>query len=106
MSDYNILLLSIEPNERVIIDSPVSLLGIYILPNNKTETKSTTHELVFRTSDSAFSVGTLEEIQWAKEPVFNANKTYAVNIELNKTSEDTTIGLAMYAEFDTLNMEG
>jgi hypothetical protein len=61
---------------------------------------------MFRTSDNAFSLGTLEDIQWAKEPVFNADKTYAVSIELNKVSENTAVGLAMYAEFDTLNMEG
>lgn len=106
VTDTNALLLTINPNERVIIDSPTSLSGIYIVPNNGSEVESATYELVFKTSDNAFGIGTLEEIQWAKEPVFNANKTYAVNIELNKTSEGTTIGLAMYAEFNTLNMEG
>lgn len=106
-SDYNILFLSIKPNERIFItDSPITLSGIYFMPSIETEAQSATYELVFKTSDSAFGIGTLEEIQWAKEPVFNANKTYAVSTELNKVNENTAVGLAMYAEFDTLNMEG
>lgn len=103
-ADNNVLLLSIKSNERVIIDSPVSLSGIYILPDHKTEAQSTTYELVFTTSDTELSLGTLEYIVWAKEPVFNPNKVYAVNIELNKLDVDD-VWLAMYAEFDTLNME-
>lgn len=106
VSDYNALLLPIEPNERVIIDSPVSLSGIYILPNSENAGNSATYELVFATSDTEFGLGTREDIVWAKEPVFNANKTYAVSIELNKVNENTAVKLAMYAEFDTLNMEG
>lgn len=106
VTDTNALLLAINQNERVIIDSPTSLSCIYIAPSIETEGESATYELVFKTSDSKFGIGTNESIQWAKEPVFNANKTYAVSIELNKVNENTAIGLAMYAEFDTLNMEG
>ena len=105
VTDTNALLLTIKPNERVIINSLTSLSGIYIAPSNETAAESATYELVFKTSDNTFVIGTNESIQWAKEPVFNADKTYAVSIELNKVSANTYIGLAMYAEFDTLNME-
>lgn len=105
MAYSNILFLNINPNERIIFDSPVSLSGIYILPNHKFNGNSTTYELILKTSDTEFGIGTLEEIRWAKEPIFNPNKTYAISIECNRTADGNTEYLAMYAEFDTLNME-
>lgn len=105
LEEYNVLFLIINPNERIIIDSPVSLSGIYIVPNSKNAGNSATYELVFATSDTEFSLGTLKDIMWAKEPIFNPNKTYAISIEGNRTSVGNTEYLAMYAEFDTLNTE-
>lgn len=102
--DYNVLLLVINPNERIIIDSPVSLAGIYIVPNTENAGNSATYELVFATSDTEFSLGTIEDIFWSKEPIFNPNKTYAISIESNNINGNME-SLAMYAEFDTLNME-
>jgi hypothetical protein len=104
LEEDNVLLLIINPNERIIIDSSVSLAGINIVPNPENAGNSATYELVFATSDTEFSLGTIEYIGWAKEPTFNPNKVYAVNIELSKL-DGGDLGLAMYAEFDYLNTE-
>ena len=103
--------IGIYPNERVVISNPININSIYILPlitNNISATNNTMNfEIIFSTSDSVPEIGfytdDIGDTKWAKEPIFNPNKTYAISIESNNINGSME-SLAMYAEFD-LNME-
>lgn len=96
-------LIGIYDNQRLIVTAIIDK-NIVIMPIMDGTTKTATMEIIFSTIENVPEILFPDEIMWAKEPVLNSNKVYAITIEGNNVDGAISY-LAMYAEFDYLNTE-